>query len=86
MEQDAEMIRLQILGDPQLMRELDEVRQFRPFAFQILLMYVSAIDTARSGSCSSVEPPAVCSTFERSQHAQGLHRAAEASGDRTSQC
>ena len=46
----------------------------------------SAIDTTRGGNCGSVEPSAVCSTLERTQHAQGLHRAAEASGDRTSQC
>ena len=28
MEQDAEMMRLTILGDPQLMRQLQEVRMF----------------------------------------------------------
>jgi len=32
-EQDAEMIRLQILGDPNLMRELHAVLRFCPFAF-----------------------------------------------------
>jgi hypothetical protein len=33
-EQDAEMVRLQILGDPHMMRQVQQVMRFCPFAYQ----------------------------------------------------
>ena len=58
MEQDSEMMRLQLLGDPNLMRRIEEV-QFSSFlrhrvsrAYQ----HQPHVDTARVGSRSSDRP------------------------------
>ena len=64
-EQDAEMMRLQILGNPELMRSLQEVLQLSPFTFLTFrLTSTCYIDSARACSCGHVKSSAVRRTLE----------------------
>jgi hypothetical protein len=61
-EQDSEMMRLQILGDPQLMAQLQEV--YRPCFPVIFRFFIFPIGATGIGSSCAIESSAFRRTLE----------------------
>lgn len=74
MEQDSEMMRLQILGDPDLMRQLREVRFLSSNIILFFILFILGLDAARARGRGTVQSHALRRTAEADARAASLRR------------